>query len=46
MQHFEISLDGKNEYKIVSFGDFEIFLRRHGNKKFKIVHTGTKTFVL
>jgi hypothetical protein len=38
LQHFEINFDGKNQRKIVMFGNFEMSPRCHGNRKFKPEH--------
>jgi hypothetical protein len=45
LQHFEINFDGKNQRKIVIFGNFEMSPRCHGNKKFKPGHVVTKAMV-
>jgi hypothetical protein len=45
MQHFEINCDGKNQRKIVIFGNFEMFPRCHGNRKFKPEHVVAKALV-
>jgi hypothetical protein len=38
LQHFEINFDGKNQRKIVIFGNLEMSPRCHGNRKFKPEH--------
>jgi hypothetical protein len=44
-QHFEINFDGKNQRKIVIFGNFDMSPSCHGNKKFKTEHVVTKAMV-
>jgi hypothetical protein len=45
LQHFEINFDGKNQRKIVIFGNFEMSPCFHGNRKFKPEHVVTKAMV-
>jgi hypothetical protein len=45
LQHFEINFDGKNQRKLVIFGNFEMSPRCHGNRKFKPGHVVTKAMV-
>jgi hypothetical protein len=45
LQHFEINFDGKNQRKIVIFGNFEMSPHCHGNRKFKPEHVVTKAMV-
>jgi hypothetical protein len=45
LQHFEINFDGKNQRKIVIFGNFEMSPRCNGNRKFKTEHVVTKALV-
>jgi hypothetical protein len=45
LQHFEITFDGKDERKIVIFGNFEMSLRCHGNRTFNSEHGVTKAMV-
>jgi hypothetical protein len=45
MQHFEISFVGKNQRKIVIFGNFEMSPHSNGNRKFKTEHAVTKAMV-
>jgi hypothetical protein len=35
LQHFKINFDGKNQRKIIIFGNFEMSPRSHGNRNFK-----------
>jgi hypothetical protein len=44
-QHFEINFDGKNQGKIVIFGNFEMSPSCHGNRKFQPEHVVTKAMV-
>jgi hypothetical protein len=45
LQHFEINFDGKNQRKILIFGNFEMSPRCHGNRKLKSGHVVTKAMV-
>jgi hypothetical protein len=45
LQHFEINFDGKNQRKIVTFGNFEMSPRCHGNRKFKPEHVVASAMV-
>jgi hypothetical protein len=45
LQHFEINFYGKNEGKIVIFGNFEMSPRCHGNRKFETEYVVTKAMV-
>jgi hypothetical protein len=45
LQHFEINYDGKNQRKIVIFGNFEMSPRCHGNRKFKPEHVVARAMV-
>jgi hypothetical protein len=45
LQHFEINFDGKNQRKIVIFGNFEMSPRCHGNRKFKTEPVISKAMV-
>jgi hypothetical protein len=45
LQHFEINFDGKNQRKMVIFGNFEMSPRCHGNRKFKPEHVVARAMV-
>jgi hypothetical protein len=45
LQHFEIKFDGKNQRKIVIFGNFEMSPRCHANRKFKPEHVVARAMV-
>jgi hypothetical protein len=45
LQDFESNFDGKNQRKIVIFGNFEMSPRCHGNRKFKPGHVVSKAIV-
>jgi hypothetical protein len=45
LQPFEINFDGKNQCKIVIFGNFEMSPRCHCDRKFKPEHVVTKAMV-
>jgi hypothetical protein len=45
LQHFEINFDGKNQRKIVIFGNFEMSPPCYGNRKFKPEPVVTKAMV-
>jgi hypothetical protein len=45
LQHFKIIFDGKNQRKIVIFGNFEMSPRCHGNRKFKPEKVVTKAMI-
>jgi hypothetical protein len=45
LQHFEMNFDGKNQRKIVIFGNFEMSPRCHGNRKFKPEHVVARAMV-
>jgi hypothetical protein len=45
LQHFEINYDGKNQRKIVIFGNFEMSPRCHGNRKFMPEHVVARAMV-
>jgi hypothetical protein len=45
LQHFEINFDGKNQRKIVIFGNFEMSPRCHGNRKLKPEHVVARAMV-
>jgi hypothetical protein len=45
LQYFEVNFDGKNQRKIVIFGNFEMSPRCHGNRKFKPEHVVAKAMV-
>jgi hypothetical protein len=45
LQHFEINFGGKNQRKIVIFGNFEMSPRCHGNRKFKPEHVIARAMV-
>jgi hypothetical protein len=42
LQYLKLKFDGKNQLKIVIFGNFEMSSRCHGNRKFKPGHVLTK----
>jgi hypothetical protein len=44
-QHFEIKYDGKNQRKIVIFGNIEMSPCCHGNRKFKPEHVVARAMV-
>jgi hypothetical protein len=41
----EVNFDGKNQRKIMIFGNFEMSSRCHGNRKFKTEHVVTNAMV-
>jgi hypothetical protein len=45
LQHFEVNFDGKNQRKIVIFGNFEMPPPCHGNRKFKLEQVVAKAMV-
>jgi hypothetical protein len=45
LQHFEVNFDGKNQRKIVIFGNFEMSPRCHGNRIFKPEHVVANAMV-
>jgi hypothetical protein len=45
LQQFEINFDGKNQSKIVNFGNFEMSPRCRGNRKFKPEHVVSRAMI-